>query len=121
MGGTGDTYAAAVEMTAAWNHEHHFELNDDALPAVAALRDRGLKVGLLSNTARDLPVFAAHHGIEADAGAKRNAVLAQQIEPGQPHLDRIEAEHVLNGAVELCMLPAHDVLALGRGEPVGQG
>ncbi len=67
MGGEGDTYAAAVEMTAAWNHERHFELYDDALPAVAALRRHGLKVGLLSNTARDLPVFAAHHGIEADA------------------------------------------------------
>ena len=31
---TGDTYAAAVEMTANWEHAHHFELYDDARPAL---------------------------------------------------------------------------------------
>ena len=36
-------------------------------PALSALRARGLKVGLLSNTARDLELFAAHHGLEVDA------------------------------------------------------
>src|SRR3954463_3453041 len=54
MGGEGDTYAAAAEMEGAWAHAHHFELFEDALPTLAALRERGLKVGLLSNSARDL-------------------------------------------------------------------
>ena len=67
MGGAGDTYAAAHEMERAWVHAHHFELYDDAVPAIDALRGRGLRVGLLSNTARDLEGFVAHHGFEVDA------------------------------------------------------
>jgi putative hydrolase of the HAD superfamily len=67
MGGHGETYAAAVEMTANWEHAHHFELYDDARPALDALRAHGLKVGLLSNTERDLELFVAHHGLEVDA------------------------------------------------------
>ncbi len=67
MGGTGDTYAAAAEMEGAWVHAHHFELYEDALPTLAALRDRGLKLGLLSNSARDLDEFVGHHGLNVDA------------------------------------------------------
>ena len=67
MGGRGDTYAAAVEMEGAWAHAHHFELYDDALPALRSLRTAGLKLGLLSNTARDLDEFVAHHGLTVDA------------------------------------------------------
>ncbi|MGZ4399855.1 MAG: HAD family hydrolase [Gaiellaceae bacterium] len=67
MGGRGDTRGAAAEMTAAWSHAAHFELYDDALPTLELLRRRGLKLGLLSNTARHLPSFAAHHGLSADA------------------------------------------------------
>ena len=67
MGGVGDTYAAAHEMERAWVHAHHFELYDDAVPAIDTLRGRGLRVGLLSNTARDLDEFVAHHGLEVDA------------------------------------------------------
>lgn len=67
MGGVGDTHAAAVEMEGAWAHAHHFELYDDVLPTLDALRAHGLKVGLLSNSARDLDEFVAHHGLTADA------------------------------------------------------
>ena len=67
MGGEGDTYAAAVEMEGAWSHAHLFELYDDVLPTLEALRARGLKIGLLSNTARDLDAFVAHHGLGVDA------------------------------------------------------
>jgi len=67
MGGRGDTYAAAAEMEGAWAHAHHFELYDDALPVLDALRERGLRVGLLSNSARDLDEFVAHHGLSVDA------------------------------------------------------
>jgi putative hydrolase of the HAD superfamily len=67
MGGVGDTYAAAAEMEGAWAHAHHFELFDDALPALDAIRTRGLKIGLLSNSARDLDEFVAHHGLDVDA------------------------------------------------------
>ena len=67
MGGEGDTYGAAVEMEGAWSHAHFFELYDDALPTLDALRARGLKIGLLSNTARDLDAFVEHHGLKVDA------------------------------------------------------
>jgi putative hydrolase of the HAD superfamily len=67
MGGVGETYAAAAEMTANWEHAHHFELYDDARPALAALRVHGLKLGLLSNTQRDLELFVAHHDLHVDA------------------------------------------------------
>src|SRR5689334_19314427 len=63
MGGVGDTYAAAFEMESAWNHAHHFELYDDAIPTLEALRGQGLKLGLLSNSARDLDEFVGHHGL----------------------------------------------------------
>jgi putative hydrolase of the HAD superfamily len=67
MGGVGDTYRAAVEMEGAWAHAQHFELFDDALPALDALREHGLKIGLLSNSARDLDEFVTHHGLTVDA------------------------------------------------------
>ncbi len=67
MGGEGDTYAAAVEMEGRWSHSVHFELYDDALPVLELLRDRGLKIGLLSNSSRDLDDFVAHHGLDVDA------------------------------------------------------
>jgi HAD superfamily hydrolase (TIGR01662 family) len=67
MGGRGDTYAAAVEMERRWSHSGHFELYEDALPALEEVRRRGLKIGLLSNSSRNLEEFIAHHGLPADA------------------------------------------------------
>ncbi|HEY4346272.1 MAG TPA: HAD family hydrolase [Gaiellaceae bacterium] len=67
MGGHGDTYGAAVEMEKRWAHSGHFELFDDARPALDLVRARGLKVGLLSNSSRNLDEFVAHHGLPADA------------------------------------------------------
>jgi putative hydrolase of the HAD superfamily len=67
MGGVGRTYEAAVEMERAWVHSEHFELYDDALPVLEALRARGLKLGLLSNSSRDLHDFVAHHRLAVDA------------------------------------------------------
>ena len=59
MGGVGDTYGAAVEMERRWAHSAHFELYDDALPALDRFAARGLKIGLLSNSSRDLDEFVA--------------------------------------------------------------
>jgi putative hydrolase of the HAD superfamily len=67
MGGVGDTYAAALEMEGAWSHAHHFELYDDARPVLEELHGRGLQIGLLSNSARDLNTFVAHHALRVDA------------------------------------------------------
>jgi putative hydrolase of the HAD superfamily len=67
MGGQGDTYSAAVEMEQRWAHSAHFELFDDALPALEFVRGIGLKIGLLSNSSRNLDEFVAHHGLAVDA------------------------------------------------------
>jgi putative hydrolase of the HAD superfamily len=67
MGGVGDTYGAAVEMEGAWARAHHFELYDDVLPTLEALRASGLKIGLLSNSARDLDEFVSHHHLIVNA------------------------------------------------------
>jgi putative hydrolase of the HAD superfamily len=67
MGGRGETYRAALEMEARWLRSTHFELYEDARPALEAIRRLGLKVGLLSNSSRDLDEFVAHHRLAADA------------------------------------------------------
>lgn len=67
MGGVGATYACAQEMTRFWERADHFELFDDVLPVLEELRRHELKIGLLSNTSRDLDAFVAHHGLDVDA------------------------------------------------------
>jgi HAD superfamily hydrolase (TIGR01549 family) len=67
MGGNSNrAYGCAVEMTRAWEHSENFELYDDALPALEELRNRGLRLGLVSNTGRDLKAFVAHHRLDVD-------------------------------------------------------
>jgi HAD superfamily hydrolase (TIGR01662 family) len=68
MGGQGDgARQCATDMVREWERHENFTLYEDALPALAELRRRGLKIGLVSNGARDLDEFATHHGLEVDA------------------------------------------------------
>jgi putative hydrolase of the HAD superfamily len=68
MGGKADSaYACAVAMTQAWEHAEHFELYEDALPVLEVLREQGLRLGLVSNTGRDLDAFVSHHRLDVDA------------------------------------------------------
>jgi HAD superfamily hydrolase (TIGR01549 family) len=67
MGGRGRTFDAAVEMERAWVRADHFELYEDALPTLEDIRARGLRIGLLSNSSRDLDEFVAHHSLDVDA------------------------------------------------------
>lgn len=68
MGGDSErAYECAVEMTRAWEHAENFQLYEDTLPTLAALRDHDLKIGLVSNTGRDLGAFVAHHALDVDA------------------------------------------------------
>jgi putative hydrolase of the HAD superfamily len=69
MGGDADSaYACAVEITRGWERHENFELYDDVPDALAALRAAGLRIGLVSNSARDVHEFARHHGLDVDAG-----------------------------------------------------
>jgi putative hydrolase of the HAD superfamily len=68
MGGNSDrAYECAVEMTRAWEHAHNFEIYEDVLPTLTLLRDHELRIGLVSNTGRDLQAFVRHHGLDVDA------------------------------------------------------
>ena len=67
MGGdAGTARACAVDMVRRWEVHDHFDLYDDALPVLAELRGRGLKLGLISNGQRDLAEFARHHDLDVD-------------------------------------------------------
>jgi putative hydrolase of the HAD superfamily len=67
MGGVGDgVRACAVEMVTLWEHSHNFELFEDTLPVLEELRSYGLRIGLVSNTGRDLVHFVAHHRLDVD-------------------------------------------------------
>jgi putative hydrolase of the HAD superfamily len=58
---------AAVEMVKAWEHAYNFELYEDVLPVLEELRRHRLRIGLVSNTNRNLNDFVAHHGLDVDA------------------------------------------------------
>ncbi|HZR96009.1 MAG TPA: HAD family hydrolase [Gaiellaceae bacterium] len=58
----------AVELTSRWQRHENFELYEDVLPVLDELRRAGLKIGLVSNSARDVREFAEHHALEVEAG-----------------------------------------------------
>jgi len=68
MGGTRPaSYETAVEITRGWERHENFELYEDTRPVFDELRRAGLKLGLISNSARDMRGFARHHGLDVDA------------------------------------------------------
>jgi putative hydrolase of the HAD superfamily len=68
MGGTEPaSYACAVDITRGWELHENFELYEDTVPVLAELRRAGMKIGLLTNSSRDVHAFARHHGLDVDA------------------------------------------------------
>lgn len=68
MGGDAvGAHECAVEMTSAWERHENFDLYEDTLPVLEELRRHGLKLGLVSNTGRDLDEFVRHHRLDVDA------------------------------------------------------
>jgi putative hydrolase of the HAD superfamily len=95
MGGNADSaYECAVAMTRAWEHAEHFELYEDALPVLDALRARGLKLGLVSNTGRNLDEFVSHHRLDVDAALGSGAFGRTKPHPTifRAVLERLEVE-----------------------------
>jgi putative hydrolase of the HAD superfamily len=86
--------ACAEEMTAAWELHHNFELYEDALPVLDELRGAGLKLGLVSNTGRDLEEFVFHHRLEVDVAIGSRAHGYTKPDPTIFHaaLARLEVE-----------------------------
>src|SRR5215203_7478178 len=98
MGGdSGRAYECAVEMTRAWEHAHNFDIFDDVPPVLEELRRHGLKIGLVSNTGRDVHEFLAHHNLGVDAALSSRVHGKVKPHPTifQAVLDSlgVEAEH----------------------------
>jgi len=69
MGGDADTaYDCAIDITRGWETHANFEIYDDVAPTIAVLRRAGLRIGLVSNSSRDVREFAVHHELAIDAG-----------------------------------------------------
>jgi putative hydrolase of the HAD superfamily len=87
MGGHGPgAHAAAREMVSFWEVHTNFELYEDALPVLEVLRAHELKIALISNTARDLAEFVAHHRLDVDA-----ALASRAHGKTKPHRSIFEA------------------------------
>jgi putative hydrolase of the HAD superfamily len=95
MGGDAEgAHEAAVEMTAAWERHEHFELYEDALPVLAELRGYGIKLGLVSNTGRDLEAFVRHHALDVDCavGSRAHGFTKPHESIFRAALERLEVE-----------------------------
>lgn len=66
-GSEGDVREIAATIVRRWEQAARFELYDDVAPVLGRLRRTGLKLGLVSNTSRDLGAFVRHFGLEVDA------------------------------------------------------
>ncbi len=65
MGGTGQGVdRVAREIYDDWAEHHHFSLYDDVPGALKALHDRGVRLGLISNSHRCLVSFQSHFELE---------------------------------------------------------
>jgi putative hydrolase of the HAD superfamily len=68
MGGEGPLVrTVAKAITSGWLRSENFELYEDTLPVLAALREHGLMIGLVSNTSRELDAFVEHFQLDVDA------------------------------------------------------
>jgi putative hydrolase of the HAD superfamily len=64
MGGRGaNVVEAAREIYDQWSVNHHFEMYEDVAPVLAALQQRGLIVGVISNSHRSLDAFREHFSL----------------------------------------------------------
>ncbi len=103
LGGSGPAVSAcAGDMVQAWEEHANFALYDDATPVLEELRRSGLRIGLISNTGRDLPAFVRHHGLEVDF-----AIGSRAHGRTKPHPSIFEA------ALEALDIEPHEAVMVG--------
>lgn len=88
--------AAAEELTRAWGLHANFELYDDVLPVLELLRRHAVRIGLVSNSGRDIDAFVAHHRLDVDAATTSAAHGKVKPDPSifRAVLDRLGVEPV---------------------------
>ena len=95
MGGDAEgARECAVEMTSAWERHENFDLYEDTLPVLEELRGYGLRLGLVSNTGRDLDEFVRHHRLDVDAviGSRAHGRTKPHATIFRALLDALEVE-----------------------------
>ncbi len=105
MGGRGPRVVeAAREIYEQWASNHHFEMYDDAAPVLRALQERGLKVGIISNSHRSLDAFCEHFSlrdlIHASVSSSEHGYM-------KPH------RSIFDAALEQAGVPASAALMVG--------
>ena len=94
--------ACAEELVRAWEAHERFTLYEDALPALAALREHGVKIGLVSNGSRDLEEFVTHHALDVDC-----AIGSRAFGRTKPHPE------IFRHALALLGVEAEDAAMIG--------
>ena len=113
MGGTGpELDTVARELYAEWAEHQHFTLYDDVAPALADLRARDIRIGLISNSHRCLASFQSHFELEGLIAVTVSSSVQGFLKP-HPHIFRAALDLMQVAPEEAAMvgdsLP-HDVI-----------
>lgn len=105
MGGSGPhVETVAREIYADWAEHQHFDLYDDVPDTLRALKERGFRLGLISNSHRPLVSFQSHFELEGLI-----SVTVSSSEHGfmKPH------PSIFRAALELMQVPAEEAVMVG--------
>jgi putative hydrolase of the HAD superfamily len=113
MGGSGPLLdTVAQEMYDDWAHHRYFSLYDDVVAALACLRERGIRVGLISNGNRCLESFQSHFELDGLIAAAISSAECGFMKP-HPQIFHAALERLQVTAAEAAMVGdslRHDVL-----------
>lgn len=105
MGGRGaQVVQVAAEIYDQWSVNHHFELYEDVAPVMAELRQRGLTVGLISNSHRSLDAFREHFSLADFVSVSVSGAEHGYMKPHRSIFDR---------AIERAKVTAPESLMVG--------
>jgi len=105
MGGTSPAVErVARELYDEWAEHHHFSLYDDVVDTLQTLRDRDIRVGLISNSHRCLASFQSHFELD---GLIAVAVSSPDHGYMKPH------PHIFKAALELMQVSAGEAAMVG--------
>lgn len=88
MGGQGDAVTrAATEIYDAWAANHHFDLYDDVHDVLPVLAERGLILGVISNSHRSLEAFTEHFALDRYVRTHVSAHPGRHMKPHRSIFD----------------------------------
>jgi HAD superfamily hydrolase (TIGR01549 family) len=89
MGGRGaGVVDAAREIYEQWSVNHHFEMYEDVAPVLDELQQRGLIVGVISNSHRSLDAFREHFSLASIISVSVSGAQHGYMKPHRSIFDR---------------------------------